>query len=83
MTSDFDLAQQTVWLRPAVKFNDDDYYEYVLMYVDNILAISVDGDEYAEFVLMYVDDILAILMDATAILKSMEGDTVKYKNDKD
>jgi hypothetical protein len=31
---------------------------------------------------MYVDDILAISMDATAILKRMEGDTVKYKNDK-
>ena len=31
---------------------------------------------------MYVDDILAISMDPTAILKSMEGDTVKYKNGK-
>ena len=31
---------------------------------------------------MYVDDRLAISMDPTAILKSMEGDTVKYKNGK-
>ena len=31
---------------------------------------------------MYVDDILAISMDPTSILKSMEGDTVKYKNGK-
>ena len=31
---------------------------------------------------MYVDDILAISMDPTAILKSMKGDTVKYKNGK-
>ena len=29
---------------------------------------------------MYVDEILAISMDPTSILKSTEGDTVKYKN---
>ena len=46
-----------VFLRPAVKFNGEEYYEWVLMYLDDILAIS---------------------MDPTAILKSMEGDTVKY-----
>ena len=40
------------------------------------------GEDYYEWVLMYVDDILAIYMDPTAILKSMEGDTVKYKNGK-
>ena len=32
---------------------------------------------------MYMDDILAVSMDVTAILKSMEGDTMKYKRDKD
>ena len=31
---------------------------------------------------MYFDDILAISMDPIAILKSMEGDTVKCKNGK-
>ena len=31
---------------------------------------------------MYVDDILVISMDPTSILKSMEGDTIKYKNGK-
>ena len=54
-------ADPDVWLRPAAKFNGEEYYEWVLMYVDDILAIS-----------MY----------PTAILKSMEGDTVKYKNGK-
>ena len=54
-------ADPDVWLRPAVKFNGEEYYEWFLMYVDDILAIS---------------------MDPTAILKSMEGDTVKYKNGK-
>ena len=41
-----------------------------------------DGDEHCEWVLMYVNNILAISMDPTAILKSMEGDTVKYKKGK-
>ena len=54
-------ADPDVWLRPAMKS---------------------DGEEYYEWVLMYVDDILAISMDSTSILKSMEGDTVKYKNGK-
>ena len=49
-------ADPDIWLRPAVKFNGDEYYEYVLIYVDDLLAIS---------------------MGATAILKSMEGYTLK------
>ena len=36
-----------------------------------------------ECVLMYAEDIMAIPIDATAILKSMERDTMKYENDKD
>ena len=51
-------ADPDVWLRPAVKFNGEEYYEWALMYVDDILTIS---------------------MDTTAILRSIEGDTVKYK----
>ena len=54
-------ADPDVWLRPAVKPDREEYYEWVLMYVDDILAIS---------------------MGPTFILKSMEGDTVKYKNGK-
>ena len=108
------IGLDDVWLRPTVKFNEEDYYEYVLTYVDDLLAISMDAtvilktcaafrafmakklndvwlrpdvkskdDGYYEYVPMYVDDILAISMDTVAILKSMEGDTAKYKNDKD
>ena len=33
-------ADPDVWLRPAVKPNGDEYYEYVLCYVDDILAIG-------------------------------------------
>ena len=34
-----------MWLRPAIKPNGEEYYEYVLIYVDNILAISIDPTE--------------------------------------
>ena len=34
-----------MWLRPAIKLEGDEYYEYVLMYVDDILAISIDPTE--------------------------------------
>ena len=50
-------ADPDFWLRTAVRFNGKEYYEWVLMYVHDILAMS---------------------MDPTDILKSMEGDTVKY-----
>ena len=50
-----------VWLRPGVKDNGEEYYEYVVLYVDDILAASVDP---------------------TGVLRSLEGDTVTYKNDK-
>ena len=33
-------ANPDVWIRPAVKPNKEEYYEYILIYVDNILAIS-------------------------------------------
>ena len=32
-------------LRPAIKPNSEEFYEYVLMYVDKILAISIDPTE--------------------------------------
>ena len=35
-------ADPDVWMRPAIKPNGDEYYEYILMYVDDILAISMD-----------------------------------------
>ena len=34
-----------MWLRTAIKPGDEEYYEYVLMYVDDILAISIDPTE--------------------------------------
>jgi hypothetical protein len=34
------VADPDVWMRPVVKINGDKYYEYVLMYVDDVLALS-------------------------------------------
>ena len=35
-------ADADVWMRPATKPNGFEYYEYLLVYVDDILAISHD-----------------------------------------
>jgi hypothetical protein len=42
------VADPDVWLRPAVKGNGDKYYEYVLIYVDDILALSEKPDRIME-----------------------------------
>ena len=38
-------ADTNVWLRPAIKTDNEEYYDHVLMYVDSILAISIDPTE--------------------------------------
>jgi hypothetical protein len=42
------VADPDVWLRPAVKDNGDKYYEYVLIYADDILAVSDKPDRIME-----------------------------------
>ena len=32
-------ADTDVWIRSAIKPDSEEYYEYVMIYVDNILAI--------------------------------------------
>jgi hypothetical protein len=39
------LADPDVWLRPAVKDDGFQYYEYVLVYVDDLLVLSQQGDK--------------------------------------
>ena len=41
-------ADPDVWLRPAVKPDGDKYYEYVLVYVDNMLVISLNATQVLE-----------------------------------
>ena len=38
------VADPDVWRRPAIKPDGEEYYEYVLCYVDDVLAISYDPD---------------------------------------
>ena len=38
-------ADPDVWLRPAVKPDGEEYYEYVLCYVDDVLGISMNARE--------------------------------------
>ena len=38
----FSRADADVWMRPATKPNGFEYYEYLLVYVDDVLAISHD-----------------------------------------
>ncbi|KAI2502896.1 Reverse transcriptase (RNA-dependent DNA polymerase) [Fragilaria crotonensis] len=42
------MADPDVWLRAATKSDGESYYEYVLMYVDDILAISCDARSILE-----------------------------------
>ena len=37
------MADPDAWLRPAVKFDGEEYYEYILCYVDDTIVISVDA----------------------------------------
>lgn len=41
-------ADPDVWLRPAVKADGEEYYEYFLSYVDDILAVGVDAKSILE-----------------------------------
>jgi len=41
-------ADPDVWLRPAVKPDGDKYYKYVLVYVDDMLVISLNATQVLE-----------------------------------
>jgi hypothetical protein len=44
------LAAPDVWLRPAVKADDTKYYEYVIVFTDDILAISEKPREILDMI---------------------------------
>ena len=37
------MADSDVWLRAATKMDGENYYKYVMMYVNDILAVSCDA----------------------------------------
>ena len=34
-----------VWLRPAIKPDGEEFYEYVMGYIDDIIAVSMNAEE--------------------------------------
>jgi hypothetical protein len=38
------LADPDVWMRPALKADGSEYYEYILIYTDDVLVVSTDGE---------------------------------------
>ena len=42
------IADADVWLRPAVKADGEKYYQYILVYVDDLLAIGIDATSIIE-----------------------------------
>ena len=36
-------ADPDVWIRPAVKPDRSEYYEYIMCYIDDILSVSHDA----------------------------------------
>ena len=37
------LADPDVWIRPAVKSDGEEYYQYMLVYVDDLLCVADDA----------------------------------------
>ena len=37
------IVDPDVWIRPATKADGDHYYEFILVYVDNLIAIIQDA----------------------------------------
>jgi hypothetical protein len=42
---EFSIGDPDVWFRPATKVNGEEYYDHLLVYTDNILAIGMKPDE--------------------------------------
>ena len=70
--------------RSSTKKRDEIGFKLFLADLDVWLrfATKLDGSQYYEYLMMYIDEFLEILTSTTNILKSLEGDTVKYKNGK-
>ena len=37
------VADPDIWMRPAVKSDGEEYYEYIVCYVDDVLGLSMDA----------------------------------------
>jgi len=66
------LADNDVWMRPAVKADGSKYYEYVLVYTDDILAIAMDPRR----ILMEIDQHYLLKPDSIGEPKTYLGATI-------
>lgn len=39
------MADPDIWLRPAIKADGEEYYEYLICYVDDVLGVSAEAKE--------------------------------------
>ncbi|MGH7974101.1 MAG: hypothetical protein ACREBR_01145 [bacterium] len=47
------LGDPDVWLRSAVKDDGTEYYEYILVYIDDLLIISAKSDNILTYLSKY------------------------------
>jgi hypothetical protein len=66
------LADPDVWLRPAVRADGTKYYEYVLIYTDDILALSVDP----KAILMKIDQHFKLKPESIGVPTTYLGATI-------
>ena len=69
------IADPDVWRRPTVKEDGIEYYEYVMTYVDDLIAIS----EYAKKTLQQVADTVELKNNKIEDPQSYLGAKLKYK----
>jgi hypothetical protein len=49
------LVDLNVWLRPAMKKNGEQYYEYIFIYADDLLIISEKTNEIIKTLVIPTD----------------------------
>ena len=66
------LADPDVWLRPAVKSDGTEYYEYLLVYTDDLMCLSTNPKE----ILMKIDQHFTLKPGSIGVPKTYLGATV-------
>ena len=66
------LADPDVWLRPAVKADGTKYYEYVLIYTDDVLSVSMDP----KAILTKIDQHFKLKPESIGVPKTYLGATI-------
>ena len=63
-------ADPDVWMRPGKRDDATLYWQYLLLYTDDTIAIMEDLEEFIrKYVLLYTDDILVIMEEPEEIIR--------------